>query len=296
VRALLTALLLLATRPAAAHGGSEVLGSSWDPLVVVPLALSWLLYARGTALLWRRTAPGRGVPRWRAACFLGGWLALVLALVSPLQGAGHALFTAHMAEHELLMAVAAPLLVLARPLAPMLRALPRGLRRGIGRLRWPWLLRATGSLLVVPLAATTLHGVALWAWHLPMLFQAALENLSLHRLQHACFLGSALLFWWALLERRPVAPGAAAGHLFVTSIHASLLGALFVFAPRPWYPHQVTGAPGFGLTPLEDQQLGGLLMWLVACSVYVAAALWLLGRWIRGSRPAEEASRVLVAS
>jgi cytochrome c oxidase assembly factor CtaG len=85
----------------------------------------------------------------------------------------------------------------------------------------------------------------------------------------------------------------AAGHLFVTSIHASLLGALFVFAPRPWFPRQGWDAAGFGLTALEDQQLGGLLMWLVACSVYVAAALLLLGRWIR--RP-QEAHHALVTS
>jgi putative membrane protein len=262
------ALLAATASPAAAHGGTEVASDlGLDPAVVLPLALSLFLYARGVLRLWLRAGPGRGVAGWRAACFLAGWLCLVLALLSPLHRLGRTLFTAHMLEHELLMVSAAPLLVLGRPIGPFLWALPPRTRRALGRAAQAPPLAALWRALTAPLAATLLHGVALWASHLPQLFEAVLEHPGLHRLQHVSFLGSALVFWWAMLERRPRAPGPAFGHLFVTSIHASLLGALFLFAPRLWYPRQTLGAPAWGLTPLEDQQLGGLVMWMVACSI-----------------------------
>src|SRR4051794_1639481 len=242
-----------------------------------------------------RARPGRGVPAWRAACFAAGWAALLAALLPPLRQAGQGLFTAHMLEHELLMVAAAPLLVLGRPIGPFLWALPPAARRRLGRAVQARPVAAAWRALTAPLVATVLHFAALWAWHLPLLFEAALDHPGLHRLQHISFLGSALVFWWAMLERRPRVPGPAFGHLFVTSIHASLLGALFLFAPRPWYPRQVLGAAAWGLSPLEDQQLGGLLMWLVACSVYVVAALWILAGWIRGARPREVGIHALAA-
>jgi cytochrome c oxidase assembly factor CtaG len=235
------------------------------------------------------------VPPWRAACFAAGWASLVLAVLPPLQEAGHGLFTAHMLEHELLMVAAAPLLVLGRPIGPFLWALPPRWRLRLGRAVQAPPVAASWRALTAPLTASLLHGLALWTWHLPRLFEAVLESPGLHRLQHITFLGSALLFWWAMLERRPRMPGAAFGHLFVTSIHASLLGTLFLFAPRLWYPRQTLGAPAFGLTPLEDQQLGGLVMWMVACSVYVVAALWILAGWIRGARPKEIGGHALEA-
>jgi putative membrane protein len=287
--------LLLAAAPAAAHGGGVPEPPEFDPWVVLPLALSWVLYSRGTARLWRRAAPGRGVPAWRASCFAAGWAALLVALLPPLRLAGQGLFTAHMLEHELLMVAAAPLLVLGRPIGPFLWALPPRARRGLGRAVQARPVAAAWRALTAPLVATVLHFAALWAWHLPLLFEAALDHPGLHRLQHVSFLGSALVFWWAMLERRPRAPGPAFGHLFLTSIHASLLGALFLFAPRPWYPRQTLGAPAWGLSPLEDQQLGGLVMWLVACSVYVVAALWILAGWIRRTRPREIGGHALAA-
>jgi putative membrane protein len=273
--------LLLAAAPAAAHGGGLPDQPDFDPWVVLPLALSWILYARGTAQFWRRAAPGRGVPRWRAACFAAGWASLLLALLPPLRQAGHGLFTAHMLEHELLMVAAAPLLVLGRPIGPLLWALPPRARRVLSRAAQAPPLAALWRALTAPLAATLLHGVALWASHLPQLFEAVLEHPGLHRLQHVSFLGSALVFWWAMLERRPRAPGPAFGPLFVTSIHASLLGALFLFAPRPWYPRQVLGAAAWGLSPLEDQQLGGMLMWVVGDLAFLAGMAVVVLAWMR---------------
>jgi putative membrane protein len=284
LRPALSLLLVSAASPAAAHGGADVAGGlGLDPVVALPLALSMLLFARGVLRLWFRAGPGRGVASWRAACFLAGWLCLVLALLSPLHRLGRTLFTAHMLEHELLMVAAAPLLVLARPIGPMLWALPQRWRRALGRAAQARAVATPWRAFTAPVTATALHAAVLWAWHLPLLFEATLDSALAHRLQHVSFFGGALVFWWAMLERRPRAPGAAAMHLFVTSIHASLLGALFLFAQRLWYPRQTLGAPAFGLTPLEDQQLGGVVMWLLACSVYLIAALWLLALWIRAS-------------
>jgi cytochrome c oxidase assembly factor CtaG len=279
-------LALLAAPPALAHEGHHHAEPGFDieldPVVVVPLLVSAVLYGRGVARLWGRAGIGRGVAVRQAACFALGWLVLVLALVSPLHEMGQTLFTAHMIEHELLMVVAAPLLVVARPIGAWLWALPQGARRALGGMTRRPGFAASCRVLTDPLMASALHAVALWFWHVPRFFEATLESGLMHRLQHVSFLGSALLFWWVMLQgrARAGAMGAAALHLFATSIHASLLGALFVFSSRLWFPAQTQGAPAFGLSPLEDQQLGGLVMWVVACAIYVVAGLWLLGRWI----------------
>ncbi|HEY8611390.1 MAG TPA: cytochrome c oxidase assembly protein [Roseomonas sp.] len=286
MRALLL-LALLTAGPALAHEGHQHAQGDFsielDPVVVAPLLLSALFYVRGVTCLWRRAGLGRGVAFWQVACFALGWLVLALALVSPLHDMGRTNFTAHMVEHELLMVVAAPLMVVARPIGAWLWALPPATRRAIGLMTRRPGFAGFWRVLTDPLMASGLHAVALWFWHVPRFFEATLESGLMHRSQHVSFLGTALLFWWVMLEGkgRVGAMGAAALHLFATSIHASLLGSLFVFSSRLWYPAQTQGAPALGLSPLEDQQLGGLVMWVVACFIYVVAGLWLLGRWIQ---------------
>jgi len=256
---------------------------SFDPFVTVPLALSGLLYATGVARLWARAGVGESVTPWQAACFAAGWLSLFGALVTPLHELGEHLFTAHMIEHEVLMAVAAPLLALSRPIGAFLYALPKTWRHALSRAagaRWistPW------NWLTRPLDATILHGVAIWVWHTPVLFDATMTNETLHRLQHISFLVTALFFWWAIfrLPRRDYGIGAI--HVAATMVHTSILGALIALSPRLLYVAQTRDAPTFGLTPLEDQQLGGLIMWVPMGALYAAVALALIGLWI-GSR------------
>lgn len=131
-------------------------------------------------------------------------------------------------------------------------------------------LRAVWRAATDPVIATFVHGALLWLWHLPALFDAALRDEGLHLLQHASFFGSAVLFWWALLHgtayRR--GHGIAIAAIFVTAVHSSLLGALLVVAPRVLY--QGYAAAAFSLSPLEDQQLAGLVMWVPAGLVYTA--------------------------
>jgi putative membrane protein len=274
-----TWLPMLLPSAALAHGGDSVW--TFDPWVVSPLLMSAILYSVGLVALWQRAGVGRGIRRWQAACYAAGLLVLTTALLSPLHWLGEQLFTAHMIEHELIMAVAAPLLALARPIGALLWALPMVLRQRLGRgTRWRW-LRSFWSVLTSPVPATTWHGVVIWFWHAPVLFDDAVAHVAVHRLQHLSFLLSALAFWWALVRRAE--RGAAVLHLFVTMVHTTILGALLVLVPRVLYPGQTALAPQWHLTPLEDQQLAGLVMWVPAGTVYAGAALVFAALWVRES-------------
>jgi putative membrane protein len=276
-----------------AHGAAAERGpANWselvrawevEPLVLVLLAASAWGYRRGTRRLRLEVSPGRGLQRWEIACYWAGWWTLAVALASPLHPWGQVLFSAHMTQHELLMLVAAPLLVLGRPVVAFLFALPRSDAREWSRLARGPRFQRIWRVLTVPLVAWIVHAVALWSWHVPALFQAALRSEGVHHLQHASFFGSALLFWWALLHRRASAAnaGAALLYLFTTMLHSGLLGAALTFADRIIYPAYGDAALAWTLTPREDQQLGGLIMWIPAGLVYVIAALSLLAGWLR---------------
>jgi cytochrome c oxidase assembly factor CtaG len=210
-------------------------------------------------------------------------LGLMLAL--PLHAWGRLRFAPHMAEHELFTVVAAPLLAAGRPAVPYLLALPLAWRRRIAR----WINRGPRRLwrtLVRPGVAWALHGAALWLWHAPALFEAALRSEAIHYLQHVSLLATALLFWASILPRRADARTRIVGvfSLFTTSMHMTLLGALLTLSPTVWYASYARASPG--LSPLEDQQIAGLIMWVPAGLVYVAVALGLCAALLReGSGP-----------
>jgi putative membrane protein len=243
----------LAAAPAQAHVPGDV-GQGGQPLMVGTLiAIVLVLYAVGLARLW---------PHVRS-------------------------FALHMVQHEGLMLIAAPLLVLGRGMPLFVWAMPHGLRLSIGRGLQSRSLRSGWHVLTAPLTAWLLHAAALWLWHAPSLFNAALRDPALHEWQHVTFLLSALLFWHAVLRRASHgARGMALLYLFTTTIHTGVLGALLTLARRPLYASMDQGlAPWLGLTPLEDQQLGGLIMWVPGALVYVGMALWLMARWIGPERP-----------
>ncbi|RUX28948.1 cytochrome c oxidase assembly protein [Mesorhizobium sp. M2A.F.Ca.ET.042.01.1.1] len=259
--------------------------------ITLPLAAIALLYALGAGRLWRRSGRGRPERLRQALLFAAGWSVLAVALVSPIHALGERVFSAHMIEHELLMAVAAPLLVAACPGAALMWALPAALRRGTGKLTHGKVLQALWAFAARPLSATILHGIAIWVWHVPALFEAALQQGVLHYAQHASFLGTALLFWWVLLPRsgRQQTYGISVMHLFFTSLHTGLLGVLLLVSPKLWYPENASGAALWRLSPLEDQQLAGLVMWVPAGLIYGGVALLLAGLWISNSGTREAA-------
>jgi cytochrome c oxidase assembly factor CtaG len=139
--------------------------------------------------------------------------------------------------------------------------------------------------------ATVLHGVAIWVWHVPAFFDASITVVALHRLQHLSFLLTALCFWWAVIWK--VGRGSAGWHVFVTMMHTSVLGALIALAPRVVYVSQTQAASEWGMTPLQDQQLAGLVMWVPGGIVYAGVALAMLASWIAASsRGGAYASRI----
>ena len=146
-------------------------------------------------------------------------------------------------------------------------------------------VRRLGSFLAHPFNAWWLHFIVLWGWHAPILFEATLGNDVIHSAQHMSFFLSALLFWWALIRRqgRRKEYGAGAFYIFTTMIHTGVLGVLLTFSTRIWYPVYSETTQPWGLTPLEDQQLGGLIMIVPPMAVYLGAFITLFGIWVRDS-------------
>jgi putative membrane protein len=282
------ASLLLMAEPAFAHDDGTALGSaarSWnhDPWLLLPLCITAALFLIGCLRLWHRAGPGRGITYEQAACFWAGWALVAVALASPLHALSERMLTAHMIEHELLMVGAAPLLVLSRPLTGFLWSLPIEMRRRLATLAGAPPIAVLWLVLTNASAATLLHIVTVFAWHMPSMFEAAIQNPFLHKLQHASFLVTALFFWWALLRLPRRQYGAGALHLFATMMAVSLLGALLALSSKLWYPSY--SVPLLGITPLEDQQLAGLVMWIPGCSVYAVATLLFLAVLIASGGP-----------
>jgi cytochrome c oxidase assembly factor CtaG len=253
-------------------------------MLVSSLALLVGMYAWGLIALWRRAGVGRGIRRWQAACFGAAWLVLVAALSSPMDEWSDTYLAAHMVQHELLMAVAAPLFAVSAAGIAMLWLVPESWRRDTFiALRRP-ALRRVWRALTAPMTVFLLHALALWVWHLPALYDAAVEHEDVHIVQHLCFFGSAVLFWWGLIHGRygRAGYGAAVIYVFATAVHAGVLGALLTISPRVWYAPYLVTHPS-GLTPLEDQQLAGLVMWVPAGILTAAGGLALFAAWLRES-------------
>jgi cytochrome c2 len=146
-------------------------------------------------------------------------------------------------------------------------------------------IRSSWHVLTRPYVAFGLHAVALWVWHLPGPYQSTLHSDVMHTLQHLSFVATALLFWWTIFGARTTAlgNGGAVFYLFATALQTGALGALLTFAPSLWYPAYAGTSTLWGLSPLEDQQLGGLIMWIPGSLPYLIAGLALFARWLRES-------------
>ena len=250
---------------------------AWKPdeAAAFTLAATITFYAAG---LWRMSKHGglRHVSTFEIVSFLCGWLVLAVALLSPIATMADWLFSVHMTQHELLMLVAAPLIAIGRPLVPMLFALPQRWRRahgGTAALATSWITS--------PLAVFAAHALALWVWHVPALYEAAVINEGVHIVQHICFTATAALFWWSLIRGRygRLGYGAALLYIFATAVHSGGLGALLPLSPVPWYPLYVSRAAGIA-DPLVDQQLGGMIMWVPSGIVLMVFALALFAAWL----------------
>ncbi len=287
-RVAIAACLVAPEAPVYAHtltttsGGTLTFGWDFAPWVTALLGISLALYGIGFARLERRGTHGRIARRAHAAAFGAGWLTLALVLLSPLAALSGALFSAHMVEHEAMMLICAPLMILGRPLGMMLWALPHPMRVALGRLVRSRTWAACWRRIASPMWAWSLHAVALWAWHAPVLFEAAVAHPVIHTLQHTSFLLTALLFWRGIVGEAATRRGT--GHamlsLFTTMVHTSALGALIALAPGLWYPSYIEPTSMLGADPLQDQQLGGLIMWVPGALAYLIGALAVAARWL----------------
>jgi putative membrane protein len=291
--------LLLAVTPLLALSGQAValahmdtpvtpdnVWTSWnlDPLIVVPLFLLVVLYLSGLRKIWHTAGRNQGVPQRRAVAFLAGVLTLLIALVSPLDRVSGALFSMHMVQHLLLVVVAAPLLVYSAPLAPVLVALPRPWRNRAGTVSGTPAIRTAADAILNPLVVWWLQAVSLWLWHIPALYEAALRSSWWHALEHAMFLSTACLFWWVVIQphgRRRLGLGLTVIFLFTAMIQSSALGALITFAPSTWYAAHADYTAAWSISPIGDQQLAGLIMWVPGGLIYLCAALAVFFIWFR---------------
>ena len=295
---LVGAALATLPQPLFAHIGAPLqphdLRSAWtlDPWLLFVLIGSASIV---TAAAWLRTHARHSARRslrqgW--AMFAIGWLVVVGALVSPLDALSGALFSAHMVQHELLMILAAPLLILGRPWVVVLSAMPAPLRR-----RWLDLWRRSGlkasmRFATNPWIATAVHLVAVLVWHVGPVYDRALANESIHIVQHLTMFGTALLFWYAVLEHRRGARGAMTGVicLFFATVVTGVLGAALALGESLWFFGHVATTGPWGLSPLEDQQLAGAIMWVPGGFTYVIVALRLVYRAMSSSKRSQRSS------
>ncbi len=267
----------------ALHIGSEGV-STWaawslDPIALVLIPLGAWLYARGLAR--SRGSRRRRHPAWRPLSFYAALAIILVALVSPLDHLADELFLTHMVQHLLLVAVAPPLLLLGAPMIPVLRGIPRGIRRAlvIPALKSP-LVRVPLRIAALPLVAWPLYVTALLAWHIPGAFDLALRSAPAHLFEHATFLGASMVWWWNVVDPVPLKPNlsylARVPYIFFTTVPVFVLGAFLAFAPSAWYGFYSDFTSDYGLTPLEDQQLGGIIMWIPGSMILMTALLTVL--------------------
>lgn len=269
--------------PVSAHD----LWTSWniEPSLWVPLLLSILVYAWGLHHAWRRAGRGRGITARQWISFVGAILVLVLTLMSPLDALSDALFSAHMVQHLTLMLVAAPLLVISDFQLALLWALPRRRAQALGSgFNQSRPVSGVWRVLNHPVFVWIAFTAVMWLWHASSFYQAALRNEWVHTLEHLTILMTAMLFWWILFKHTQpdhIHYAVTIPFLFLTVLQSAVLGALMTFSSRPWYSDYAVSVTQWGLTPLQDQQLAGLIMWIFGGTVFTLLTIGYFAAWLR---------------
>jgi putative membrane protein len=300
---LLAAAALCVPSVALAHGATApeprlpgvLLAWRIDPILIGALV------ATAAAYIWavRRVDaahPGNPNPAYRTWLFCGGLATLGVALLSPIEAYEGALFSVHMVQHMLLELLAAPLLLAGAPITLALRVAGPGVRRRILAVLQSRIVHAISF----PIVAWVLFAAVNWGWHFSVLYDQALENQALHYLQHATFLGAALLFWWPAIGADPspwrLPHPVRILYLFLAMPQNSFLGVAILSASTVLYPHYVTNQRDWGISPLDDQALGGVLMWVVGDVAFLAGMMLVVAMWMRHEeRRTERLDRRLAA-
>jgi putative membrane protein len=268
---------------------------SWDLRleVIIVLALAGFLYSLGWWRLRKRSRVHQNRNRWRAGAawrpvlYISAILLLAIALMSPIDVLGGQLLTMHMVQHLLLVMIVPPLLLLANPLPFLLWGSPYEVRTGVSRLLSPnakfryYLRRTTGPGLV-----WLMFVIVYWGWHDPNAYNLALQSDFVHDLEHLTFFLVSMLFWWHVIGagpriHRPLSPAGRFVYVLTAIPPNMLAGLAIVFATGPIYSYYEAMPRIWGLSVMEDQQIGGVIMWVPGSMMYIIAALILASRWLQ---------------
>lgn len=254
---------------------------SFEPLPLIGIAVTALLYGLGW---WRLRQRGRGQAgrvTWRVWCFGLGLATIALALLSPIDTYSGDFLFMHMIEHMLLSFVAAPLLLLGAPILPILWGLPRNVRLGVGQLFAPnHPVHRFFSFLTSPYTATILFLGTLFVWHVPVLYDAAQGRTLVHDLEHLTFMATGLLYWWPIVHptggHRRLGYGLAMVYLLPTFLGTQALGIFLSLSDGPWYLTYQQAPRLWGIDVMDDQRTGGLIMWVIGGMLYLIPFFTLL--------------------
>ena len=255
------------------HQASIWLNWSLPFHIILVLIIVLGLYFRGVILFNEKMSTQ--FPKWRIICYLIGWLLLLLALISPIDVYADSLAWVHMLQHTIILMISAPLMVLGRPAYIGHWSLSKNILHNNSILRVFYVKTLGFSKAHKPILAWLLYSLTLWIWHIPLFYESALANETIHDIQHIAFFITSYFFWKVLFdpfkERFMTIIGII--YPFIASLHSIILGVLMTLSPKAWYDPYILTAPNFNLTPLEDQQIAGFIMWMPAGVTYAAAAI-----------------------
>jgi putative membrane protein len=240
--------------------------------MLIALVLAAFLYLRG----WIHLRNTNAISLWRAASFCGGLFCIWIAAASPLAELDEQLLSVHMIQHLLLMTAAPPLLLLGSPVLPLLHGLPKfAMRRALGPLLRLPMVRRMGHGLANPVFCWFAAVAILIGWHVPSAFALGLSSEAWHHVEHASFLTAGLIFWWPVIPSWPSVSApqwSTVIYLFLATLPCDALSAFLAFCDRVVYPAYLATPQRFALSPLEDQQCAGALMWVCVTFAYLVPA------------------------
>jgi cytochrome c oxidase assembly factor CtaG len=285
VAALVVVLLAVPVQAHVGGGDSVFAGWHWRWDVGIVLIVFGVVYFRG----WLRLRRGGEARLSEAVSYVLALAAIAGALLSPLDDLASYLLIAHMAQHELLMMIAPPLILLANPVPALFWGLNRRSRLQAGYfLSRDSAIRRVRDFVGSMPVAWCLYVGNLWAWHYPALYQAALQNTRIHDLEHILFFLTALVFWWPIMRPisrpAPIQDGLRILYIFLAATQDAVLSGLIALSNRILYPHYETALRLWDLTPREDQVGGGIVMFAVGSTTYLVAALVLVNLLLGGGR------------
>lgn len=267
-----------------------------DPLPWIGIALATGTYLAGVWMV-NRSHPATRVPSWRIAAWLAGVAVIGVALVSAVDLYAESLFTVHMVQHLLLAMVAPPLLAFGAPVTLVLRAATPGLRRSV---LLPLLHSRLVKAVAWPPLGWAVFTVVMWATHFSPLFNAALDDEALHSVEHLLYLTAGLLFWWPVIAADPIPwrlrPIARMVYLAAQMPFNTAVGLAIYFAPSILYPHYASLGRTWGLDPLTDQQLAGIIMWGLGDIILLGALVVAIEAWLRDDEKRSRRTRERAAN